>query len=189
MTRKELCFLLDEKISSCEKCELHTNRIKAVPGEGNLNAKLMIVGEAPGKNENESGRPFVGQAGELLTNMLEACGLSRDQVFIANAVCCRPPANRTPLHQEVTACSSYLDLRIKLMKPKLIIALGNTALRRFLPDHNSVTTARGKFYDVENPIKTRIFVTYHPSFILRDQSQKDTFVEDFLVVTDYLKLI
>lgn len=186
MKRMELQQLLNEKISSCNKCELHKNRIKSVPGEGNLFTKLMILGEGPGFEENKQGKPFVGICGQLLNNTLKFCGIKRENVFICNVVKCRPPENRTPLAEECQACAPYLDLQIKLINPKLIITLGSVALNRLLPSKNYVTHSRGKFYDIESPISTKIFPTFHPSFIIRKQEYKDIFVKDFMEAIEYL---
>ncbi|MDD8025516.1 MAG: uracil-DNA glycosylase [Acidobacteriota bacterium] len=161
---------LHTTILACRLCGLAEGRTRAVPGEGNPRAELMFVGEGPGRDEDEQGRPFVGRAGQLLTKIIAAMGYGREQVFIANIVKCRPPDNRVPLRGETAACTPYLLRQIELIGPKVIVALGKTATEFFLPDAvGSMTSIRGRFYDWKG---IRIMPTFHPSYLIRNEGNK-----------------
>jgi uracil-DNA glycosylase len=161
---------LHKTILACRLCALAEGRTRAVPGEGNPRAELMFVGEGPGRDEDEQGRPFVGRAGQLLTKIIAAMGYGREQVFIANIVKCRPPDNRVPLRGETAACTPYLLRQIELIGPKVIVALGKTATEFFLPDAvGSMTSIRGRFYDWKG---IRIMPTFHPSYLIRNEGNK-----------------
>ncbi len=174
---------LVEEIRNCTKCPLHRFRKNPVPGEGPLDADIMVVGEAPGRNEDLQGRPFVGAAGQLLNKLLELAGLRRDQVYITNVVKCRPPGNRDPRDEEIRACLPYLIRQIKLIKPKIIIALGRHAARTLLElaglKWQSMSKQHGQVYDADiDGTRLRIIVTYHPAAALykppiREQLEKD----------------
>ena len=156
-------------VASCTKCPLYSTATNPVPGEGNPHAKLMCVGEAPGATEDETGRPFVGAAGQLLTKILAAIDLPREQVFICNVLKHRPPGNRNPLPQEVTACSPYLIRQIELIRPKVILALGTFAAQTLLDTKASIGKLRGqvhRYYGVP------LVVTYHPAALLRNPGWK-----------------
>lgn len=166
--------------AGCHLCDLAKNRKKVVFGEGNENAKLMFVGEGPGESEDESGRPFVGKAGELLdkiiTNVLNE---TRNNVYIANIVKCRPPANRVPTHIEVAACKPYLLKQIELIQPKVIVALGSTALNSLLGEELTISKSRGIQYKYANSI---LIPTFHPSYLLRNPTAKRDVFEDMKLV-------
>lgn len=161
---------LHREILACRKCGLAQSRIQAVPGEGDPKAELMFVGEGPGRDEDEQGRPFVGRAGQLLTKIIAAMDFSRDQVFIANIVKCRPPDNRVPHRGEVEACTPFLMRQIEIIRPRVIVTLGKTATDHFLPDlTGSMTSIRGRFYDWNG---IRIMPTFHPSYLIRNEGNK-----------------
>lgn len=161
---------LQEEIGDCTRCPLaYAGRHTIVFGEGDPNAELMFVGEGPGADEDASGRPFVGKAGQLLNNMIGAMGLARDQVFIANVVKCRPPGNRTPEFVEATTCSQFLLQQIDIVRPKVIVALGATAATYLLGVRQSLSSLRGQWLGCRG---AKVAVTYHPAFLLRDPRQK-----------------
>jgi uracil-DNA glycosylase len=162
-------------VATCTKCPLYSTATNPVPGEGNPHAKLMCVGEAPGATEDETGKPFVGAAGQLLTKILAAIDLPREQVFICNVLKHRPPGNRNPLPQEVTACSPYLIRQIELIRPKVILALGTFAAQTLLDTKTSIGKLRGqvhRYYGVP------LVVTYHPAALLRNPGWKRPTWED-----------
>src|SRR6185503_2961626 len=147
------------EVRGCPLCKLARTRKNAVPGEGQLAARIMFVGEAPGRSEDEKGRPFVGAAGRILDDLLEKVGIERSQVFITNVVKCRPPNNRVPEDDEVTTCRPYIDRQIALIKPKVICILGKTAYSSLLGG-SSMTTNRGKIVVKEGQ---KYFLTFHPA--------------------------
>ncbi len=162
-------------VAGCTRCPLYATAKNPVPGDGNPDADFMIVGEAPGANEDEQGKPFVGQAGQLLTKIIEAINLTRDDVFIANVLKHRPPGNRNPLPEEVTACSPYLVRQIELIRPKVILALGTFAAQTLLDTKLTIGKLRGqvhRYYGVP------LVVTYHPAALLRNPSWKRPTWED-----------
>lgn len=160
---------LNEQICTCMQCPLGHTRTNFVFGSGNPNADIMIVGEAPGADEDEQGLPFVGRAGQLLTKILEAIELSRDEVYICNILKCRPPNNRKPLAGETDQCEPYLWKQIEIVQPKLILALGLTAANTLLKNKESMTNLRGKIHDYHG---IRTLVTYHPAALLRNPEWK-----------------
>jgi len=162
------------EIMKCRRCRLCEGRTRAVPGEGDPNADVVILGEAPGKNEDLSGRPFVGRAGKLLDEVLAEVGYSREKVFIANIVKCRPPENRRPKADEIEACRPYLDAQLEMLKPKVIVLLGNTALGAML-GLGKITRLRGK--PIERDGRTYL-PTYHPAAIVRNRNKRGELVED-----------
>ncbi len=166
---------LYEKIHTCQKCSLGKTRNKFVFGVGNPDADVMLIGEAPGAEEDKQGIPFVGRAGKLLTDILKAINFSRDEVYIANILKCRPPNNRDPLPSEVETCMPYLYKQIELIKPKVILCLGRVAATNLFGKKYTLTQMRGKVYDVEG-IKT--MVTYHPAALLRNPNWKRGCWED-----------
>lgn len=162
---------LGHTISQCQLCELAGTRTHTVPGEGHAYADILFVGEAPGADEDTQGRPFVGKAGQLLDKIIGACGLNRDQVFIANILKCRPPDNRDPKVEEIAQCMPYLVQQIELIQPKVIVALGAHAARTLLDTDSAIGKMRGQFHDclicpALGPIK--LMPTYHPAYILRN---------------------
>ena len=167
---------LKQRVFSCHLCELSKSRKNIVFGEGDENAKLMFIGEAPGFYEDESGKPFVGRAGEMLTNIIKTVlDLDRSEVYIANIVKCRPPNNSTPTQEIANMCKGYLFKQIELVKPDIIVALGSTAYRYLTNDATSISKVRGVVIDFDG---IKLIPTYHPSFLLRNPSAKrDVFVD------------
>jgi uracil-DNA glycosylase len=163
------------EVSVCTKCPLSVSRTRAVPGEGPSGARVVILGEGPGMNEDLQGRPFVGAAGKQLEKMLEIAGLKRDDVFITNVVKCRPPENRRPTTEEANACDPYLQRQLNLIGSKVVVLLGDTALKRFLPGE-TLGNAHGKLFDKES---FAIFPTYHPAAMIYNRSLESVIAEDF----------
>jgi DNA polymerase len=166
---------LAETVAACVKCELSATRTQTVFGVGNQNADWLFIGEAPGAEEDKQGEPFVGRAGQLLSAMLFALGLKRDDVYIANVLKCRPPNNRDPRPEEVSACESYLRAQIGLIKPKVIIALGRHAAHNLLKTGATLASLRGKQHDYHG---TPLIVTYHPAYLLRTPGDKNKTWQD-----------
>ncbi|MCH7606555.1 MAG: uracil-DNA glycosylase [Chloroflexi bacterium] len=162
-------------VRNCTDCPLNEGRTHAVPGEGSANADVMFIGEGPGYQEDRQGRPFVGPAGQFLDGLLASIGMSRDQVFIANMIKCRPPQNRDPLPAEMSACSKYLERQIELIDPKLIVTLGRFSLGRFFPGE-SISRARGKLRQKDGRY---IYPIMHPAAALHRQDLRPAIVEDF----------
>ena len=177
---------LTEEVYACRKCRLCETRTNVVPGEGNPNAKIMFIGEGPGRDEDLQGRPFVGRSGELLTRMIRAIGLERDQVYICNIVKCRPPQNRNPEADEAEACLNYLRAQVALVKPKIIVLLGKVACRYTLRQEISVMRDHGRWFERKG---TWFMPTFHPSALLRDPSRKRDAWEDFRKIQLKLKEI
>jgi DNA polymerase len=166
---------LNNLIKNCTNCVLHKNRTNFVFGSGNPNAKVMVIGEGPGAEEDKQGLPFVGRAGQLLTDILKAIKFEREEVYIANIVKCRPPENRTPLPEEMDTCIPYLKKQISLIQPKMILCLGLTAAKGLLRKKESLTALRGKFFDYEG---IKVMVTFHPAALLRNPNWKRDCWED-----------
>jgi DNA polymerase len=166
---------LDEAINSCVACKLGYTRNEFVFGEGNPNASIMIVGEAPGADEDKHGRPFIGRAGKLLTKIINAIGFDREEVFIANVIKCRPPANRRPEKEEVAECKPYLIKQIELVKPDFIVALGLTAAESLTGNKFKMKDVRGSFLSFES---VPLMITYHPAALLRNPNWKKNVWED-----------
>ena len=156
-------------VRGCTKCRLCDGRRNAVPGEGPADARLVVVGEGPGRVEDETGRPFVGPAGELLTKILAAIELPRERVFICNVVKCRPPENRLPQYDEIAACAPYLFRQIELLKPKVVLAMGGTAAQTLLNTKQSIGTLRNQVHRFRG---VPVIVTYHPAALLRNPNWK-----------------
>ena len=172
------------QIAACRACGLCQTRTNTVPGEGNPAAELVFVGEGPGADEDAQGRPFVGAAGELLTAMIQAMGFRREDVYIANVVKCRPPGNRTPEPGEVAACLPYLDRQLLAIRPKIIVALGNTPLRALTGDDKlGITAQRGKMLDWRG---IPLLPTFHPAYLLRNPPAKKPCWEDLKAVVKFL---
>lgn len=166
---------LEKLICNCTKCGLHKNRNKFVFGTGKPNADVLVIGEGPGAEEDKQGLPFVGRAGQLLTDMLKAIKFEREEVFIGNVVKCRPPGNRTPLPDEMETCMPYLKKQFELIQPKLILCLGLTAARGLLKKRESLGALRGKIFDYEG---AKVMVTYHSAALLRNPHWKKDCWED-----------
>jgi len=172
-----------EDLGDCRRCKLAEGRINIVFGAGNPNADLMFVGEAPGRDEDRQGEPFVGRAGQLLTKIIEAIGLQRDDVYIANILKCRPPNNRDPQPDEVAACSPFLFKQVEVIKPKVIVALGAYAARNLLDTERAISKLRGRFHEYRG---TLLMPTYHPAYLLRNPQAKRPVWEDMQMVRDLL---
>ena len=166
---------LRQKCEACKKCELGNTRTNLVFGTGNENAKLMFVGEAPGEQEDLSGTPFVGRAGKLFDKYLEAVGISRDEVYIANMLKCRPPKNRDPLPSEQDMCIEYLRDQIRLIKPKMIVCLGRISAMRLIDPNYKITVQHGQWVRKGNFDMTAVF---HPTLLLRDPRKKEDMLKD-----------
>ena len=177
--------LLRAKILKCKLCaELAKTRNKVVFGDGNLRADLVFVGEAPGADEDAQGLPFVGRAGQLLTKIIEAIGLARDQVFICNVLKCRPPNNRPPAPGEVAHCRPYLKAQLEIIQPKVIVALGNHAVKALLQAEEGISGLRGTFQSYEG---IPVMCTYHPAYLLRSPGEKRKVWEDMKKVMKLLE--
>lgn len=170
VTRESSVLSLEETILSCQKCPLAQTRRHVVPGEGDLNAELMFIGEAPGRDEDMQGRPFVGRAGQLLTKIIHAMKFQRDEVYITNIVKCRPPGNRNPQGIEIASCKDYLLAQIELINPKVIVTLGKVAADFFIRSSLGMTALRGDFYDFDN---IKVMPTFHPSYLIRNEGNKN----------------
>ena len=182
---KNTIDLISREVSKCQKCRLGMTRNKVVFGEGSLKADIMFIGEGPGADEDRTGRPFVGKAGQLMTKIIEnGMKISREQVYIANIVKCRPPGNRDPLPDEASACMDYLESQIEFIKPKAIILLGKVAAKYLLELETSISRARQNSYKYKD---IPVFVTYHPSALLRNQQYKRPTWEDIKKVLTYLE--
>ena len=176
---------IDREISNCTDCPLHQNRSRAVPGEGPENAEIMLIGEAPGFNEDKQGRPFVGAAGQFLEKLLASASLRREDVYITNTVKCRPLNNRDPLPVEMAACRKYLDRQIAAIAPKVIVTLGRHSLTSFLPKE-TITKARGRPRSVNG---MTLFPMYHPAAALHQQSLREIIEADIKKLPTLLKEI
>ncbi|MEF3280081.1 MAG: uracil-DNA glycosylase [Elusimicrobiota bacterium] len=201
ISKYKLLQELEAEVKKCKKCPLGLSRIKPVFGVGNPNALVMFIGEGPGWEEDHKGEPFVGKAGHLLDMILASIGLSREKVYIANIVKCHPMINpqtpqargndRPPTPIEISKCRSYLEDQIKIIKPKCIVTLGNTATRVMLNETKGVSALRGKFYDLPPNLifnfEIKILPTYHPAALLRNPNLKRDTWEDMKMLRDWLK--
>lgn len=172
-----------DQIQTCRRCPLHQGILNKVPGQGNTHARLMIIGEGPGAEEDRQGLAFVGPAGQLLTKMLAAIGLSRDEVYIANVVKCRPPGNRVPLHEEASTCLPYLRAQTALVRPQVILILGGTALKYLIDERARITRSRGQWIFRKG---VWMLPSFHPSALLRDPSKKKEAWVDMQLLRDKL---
>ncbi len=162
-------------LGDCTRCKLHRARTQIVFGVGNPNASLVFVGEAPGADEDAQGEPFVGRAGQLLTKIIEAMGMRREDVYICNIIKCRPPNNRTPEADEIVACQPFLLKQLQAIRPKFLCALGGPAAQTLLQTKEAISRLRGKFYDFHG---IPLLPTFHPAFLLRNPNEKKTVWED-----------
>ncbi len=197
--KENLLNQLRAKVAACTLCRLHSTRTQTVFGSGNPDAKILFVGEAPGKDEDLQGEPFVGRAGQLLTKIIEAMGLKREEVYIANIVKSRPPENRKPAEDEMEACSPYLFEQIRIIQPKFIVCLGNVPAQTLLMTKETITKIRGKFFDwpsatiqktlhLEIPEDSiQLISTFHPAYLLRNPEMKKPVWEDMKLVMAELK--
>lgn len=171
------------QIRGCARCPLHARRTNVVPGEGLNRTGLMFIGEGPGQQEDLQGRPFVGPAGQLLTQMIAAIGLAREDVYIANIVKCRPPGNRVPTQEEAEACLPFLRAQVAFLRPRILVALGATAARHIIDPSLRITRDRGQWHRKGS---FWLMATYHPAALLRDPAKKREAWEDFKSVRDKL---
>lgn len=176
---------VEQAVKECRLCGLRAGARSVVPGEGSPQARLMLIGEGPGQQEDLTGRPFVGAAGQLLERMLAAIGLRREDVFIANVVKCRPPGNRVPAEEEARACLPYVLAQVAIVSPEVVLLLGATATRALVGKGLAITRVRGQWFEREG----RLYLpTYHPAALLRDPSKKREAWEDLKRVRDFLGL-
>ena len=172
-------------VSKCTNCNLHYSRVKSVPGEGPEHSRIMFIGEGPGFHENQQGRPFVGQAGKFLDELLSRANLDREKVFITNVVKCRPPGNRDPLPQELEACGKYLDRQIELINPEIIVTLGRFSMAKFF-GQVKISQIHGR---IKKDKDRYIVAMYHPAAALHQPALKNTLLDDFSKLQDYLQRI
>ena len=170
---------LYDEIFACEKCELCRRIHNKVPGQGDIHARLMFIGEGPGADEDMQGLAFVGAAGQLLTKMIAAMGMTREEVYICNIVKCRPPQNRDPLPEESAACMPWLRQQFQLIRPKIVVCLGRVAAQRMLDPGFSISRDHGKFFDKQG---TLFMATYHPAALLRYPDNKPAVFGDFVAL-------
>lgn len=175
---------LQKQVSECTACDLHKTRTQTVFGIGSQKADILFVGEAPGRQEDLKGEPFVGRAGQLLDEMLLAIGLKREQVYIANILKCRPPNNRDPKPEEQTQCTPFLLQQLKLLQPKLIVSLGRISAQYLLQTNLSLSRLRGKEHEYK-AAHVPLLVTYHPAYLLRNPKDKAKAWEDLLKIKAY----
>lgn len=175
-----------EELGDCKRCRLHKGRTNIVFGVGNPNASIVFVGEGPGEDEDLQGEPFVGKAGQLLTKIINAMGLKREDVYICNVVKCRPPKNRNPEPDEIATCRPFLEKQLDAIRPKIIVALGNHAAQTLLNTTEKITALRGRFYWYRDGIQ--LMPTFHPSYLLRNESKKAEVWKDMQEVLKALGL-
>ncbi len=175
---------LEESIKGCKKCKLCMNRNNIVFGTGNKNADIMFIGEGPGADEDRLGEPFVGKAGQLMNKAFQALEINREDVYIANVVKCRPPQNRVPEQDEAQACLDYLRNQVMLVKPKIIVLLGSTALKNILGNEYGITASRGKWVEKKGIL---YMPTWHPAALLRDETKKIEFWKDLKLVKQKMR--
>lgn len=176
---------IENNVKVCQKCRLCTTARNAVPGEGDINAKLVFIGEAPGEKEDATGRPFVGRAGMLLEQMLKKIGMERSDVWIGNIIKHRPPENRDPLPDEIAACKPYLTMQLQLIAPKLIVTLGRFSMSYFYPE-GKISRDRGRIIKVG---EYNVYPIYHPAAALRNPTMMQDFVKDFLEIPKVLEQV
>jgi len=174
-TPEKVLAELAAQIRVCSKCGLSQQRIQAVPGEGNARAEIMFIGEAPGKNEDEQGRPFIGQSGKFLTSMIEEIGLRREDVFIGNVIRCRPPENRDPLPHELTACDGWLRAQLRIIQPRVVCTLGRYAMIALIDPYMQISKVHGTPIEKDG---TLFIPLYHPAAALHQAKLRDTLIDD-----------
>lgn len=174
-TREDLLAELEKQVSVCTKCGLSRDRTQTVFGQGNPKAQLVFVGEAPGAEEDRQGLAFIGRAGQLLTRIVEAMGLRREDVFICNVLKCRPPGNRDPEMSEIISCEPYLLRQLELIRPEVMVALGRVAIQTLLRDKTPISRIRGKWHDYHG---IPLMPTFHPAYLLRNPAEKRRVWED-----------
>lgn len=178
------------EISQCKACDLHTTRTNTVPGAGSPSSRLMLIGEAPGEDEDKQGIPFVGRAGKLLTKILQSVGFTRDEIYVTNIVKCRPPKNRNPQESEIKACSNFLESQIAIVNPKIIVTVGAIATKAII-NKEKITKIRGTFFEWRG---IRVMPILHPSYLLRNPSVEEgkpkwlTWQDMLLIKREYDKI-
>ena len=182
MTRRQELNALHESIRGCRLCHLHKTRLNAVPGEGPHDARVFFIGEAPGAREDELGRPFVGRSGELLTQMIESIGLTRDEVFITSVLKSRPPKNRTPTRSEIETCRPYVERQVELVNPRVVVLLGGVAISSMVGPW-SVSESHGQHFEAKG---RTYFMTYHPAAAVRFPEVKELMAADFQILRSEL---
>lgn len=182
MSAAEILDQIARDVSVCTKCALHESRKKAVAGDGPADADIMFIGEGPGFHENEQGRPFVGASGKFLDQLLEQAGLMRSDVFIANVVKCRPPANRDPQPEELLACSEYLNDQIEAINPSIIVTLGRISMSRYFPEAK-ITSIHGQMHNLDGKF---VIPMYHPAAALHQPALRPAMIADFAKLPDQL---
>ncbi len=184
----EALEVIGKSVAKCRRCSLSAGRTHSVPGEGSPQAEVMFIGEAPGFNEDQRGIPFCGRAGKLLDQALESIGWRRQSVFITNVVKCRPPNNRDPLPEEITACQPFLNWQIKIIKPLMIVTLGRFSMAKFLPNVK-ISQVHGQVYPVRwQGLKLVVVPLYHPAAALRNGRLRQVFLDEFAKLPGYLNL-
>lgn len=183
MNAEETLARIASEVSVCTNCELHHSRKKAVPGEGPAHAEIMFIGEGPGFHENEQGRPFVGAAGQFLDQLLQQAGVTRADVWIGNVVKCRPPGNRDPLPEELSACDVYLERQIEAINPSIIVTLGRFSMGKFMPGAK-ISQIHGQMRKVGNRY---VIAMFHPAAALHQASLKPAILADFAQLPELLK--
>lgn len=185
MNKKSVLNQVEKNVKHCKKCRLYKKAHKAVPGEGDINAEIVFIGEAPGANEDKTGRPFVGRAGNLLEKLLKEIGYSREDVWIGNIIKHRPPSNRDPLADEITACQPYLKLQLKAINPELVVTLGRFAMNYFYKE-GKISKDRGQLKKIGD---LYVYPVYHPAAGLRNGNFARALREDFLEIPKVLEYI
>lgn len=185
---------MEKEIKNCKKCDLHRYRKNAVPGEGDINTGILLIGEAPGYHEDIQGRPFVGAAGKFLNELLQLVGIKREEVYITNVVKCRPPNNREPNDDEIRICGKYLDKQISIINPKVIITLGNVAknyiFKKFKLKNEAISKIHGKIYRIRSIGGDLLIIPmYHPAAGLYDPKRKNDIIKDWLNIRDIIRSI
>jgi len=183
---------LRKQIAVCQRCSLHQTRTQTVPGEGDIDAEIMFIGEAPGRNEDLQGKPFVGRAGAIFDQLLESVNLSREQIYLCNILKCHPPQNRNPLLQEIQACVGSLNLQLKIINPLIICTLGNFATTfifdKFSLGQEKISAVAGKVFDAQTEFgDKKILPLFHPAVVTYNGSKLDQLMDDFRVIPSILR--
>lgn len=185
MNKQKVYQEITNDILKCKNCSLCETAIQAVVGDGSLDSKIIFIGEAPGKNEDEQGKPFVGRAGKLLTSLIQELGFMREDVWIGNIIKHRPPKNRPPKPEEIKACRDFLTRQIEVINPQIIVTLGRFSFNYFVPD-GKITSERGKLIKIGN---YKIFPVYHPAAALRNKKFLNTLKSDFSILSEIIREI
>lgn len=191
MTKKQIIDKINYLVKNCKKCTLHSSRNKPVIGKGSLDAKIMFIGEAPGRNEDSKGKPFVGRAGKILDELLESICLKKNEIYISNIIKCRPPNNRNPLKIEILMCSEFLDKQIEIIHPQIIVPLGNFAtsyiFKKFEIQLEKISSIHGKVFLTDTKSgKIKIIPIYHPAATIYNKKLKNILFEDIKTIKQNL---